>query len=83
MSTYSEESENFYKGKDSQFGAKSAKELLRQIHLVRITEDGDLEYYQGFNNSARGIIKKEAISLYLNRFDWESKCEIEKHLEEK
>lgn len=84
MRTFSEENSNFFKAKDSQHGHQyGAKTNFRaQLHLTGITKEGDFEITQGFNDMP-GVIKKEAIDLYYNRFDFFSRDKIMKHLEKK
>ena len=61
---------------------KLSRDLMKQLHLVRITKEGDFETTQGFSEMP-GVVKKETIELYIQRFDWQSKEIINKYLEKK
>jgi len=79
MRTYSEQ--NFFKGKASSFENQGKPvSALAQLYLTEINENGDFEFSQGFSDMP-GEIKKEAIDLYINRFDYLSRHKIYEHLE--
>jgi len=53
--------------------------MIGGLHLTKIDKKG-FHFTQGMN-PAPGLIYKDEILYYLNRFDWESKQAIEKYLE--
>ncbi|MCP4394515.1 MAG: hypothetical protein GY804_09660 [Alphaproteobacteria bacterium] len=50
------------------------------LHIVSIQKNGDVGFKQGFGNQV-GMIKKEALPYYIERFNWSDQEKIKKDVE--